>query len=250
MNRYKQILLSISVGVAIILIWQFIYSAELVSRLVLPSPRGVFFTTISQLLSGAWVSHIITTLVEFFLGFILGIIMAIIFGAVFAYVDILRKSLFPYILAGQTFPKIAIAPLLVAWLGYGLEPKILIALILAFFPVFVNTLEGLTNVGRDQLDLLKSLKATPLQEFIYLRFPNALSYIFPALTLAAVNALLGAIVGEFVGSSSGLGFLIQQLSFQGDLEAVYGVLIMLSAIGLSVYGVIKLVERRFHHTVV
>src|SRR5699024_9206464 len=124
------------------------------------------------------------------------------------FVDTIRISLYPYIIAAQTFPKIAIAPLLITWLGYGWSPKIVIGATLAFFPVFANTIAGLREVNNDELDLLRSLKASSWQEFRYLRLPNALSYIFPSLTVAAVMSLLGVIVGEFVGASAGLGYLI------------------------------------------
>ncbi|CAM5216331.1 Riboflavin transport system permease protein RibX [Castellaniella defragrans] len=242
-SRLIEILLTVLIAAAILMAWHSASRTGSISPLVLPPIEEVLERLQEGLLSGEWLPHIATTLYEAGLGLCYGVGLAILIGAVFAFVDLLRVSFYPYILIAQTFPKIAIAPLLVTWLGYGAAPKVVISALLAFFPVFVNTISGLRSVKQSEVNLLRSLKASPFQEFIYLRLPRALSYIFPALTVAVVVSLLGAIVGEFVGARKGLGYLIMQYTFLGDVASVYAVLAVLSVIGVSLYGLIKIAEQ-------
>jgi NitT/TauT family transport system permease protein len=163
-------------------------------------------------------------------------------GALFAYVPALRMAAFPYVVFLQTFPKIAIAPVLVAWLGYGLLPKVVIGALLAFFPVFANTVAGLSQIDADELRLLRSLGATRWQELRYLRLPSALPYIFAAMDVAVVVSLLGVIVGEFVGAEQGLGYRIQARTGFGDMASVYAVLFILGCIGTGLYQLMRLLR--------
>ncbi len=226
-----------------LILWEIAYRSKLVSPLVLPDMAEVLENFTVGIIKGEWWHHIGVTATEGALGFFFGAMAALIIGSVFAFVDTLRISFYPYILALQTFPKLAIAPILVTWLGYGLAPKVVIAAILAFFPIFVNTIAGLRSVNEGEIDLLRAMQASSLQEFRYLRLPRALAYIFPSLTVAVVVALLGAIVGEFVGAQAGMGYLILQLTFLGDTAAVYAVLLVLSLMGMTAYGLLVLLER-------
>lgn len=232
-------------GIVLLILWQGLYASDLVSRLVLPSPASVLNAIVRGLIEGGdWWKHIGVTLEETVIALVAGSIAALLFGAVFALFKTMRDSVLPYVIAVQNFPKIAIAPLLVTWLGYGLAPKVVIGALLAFFPVLINTIAGLREIGEDEVELFRSLRASRVQEFIYLRIPNALTYIFPALTLAAVGSLLGVIVGEFVGSRAGLGYLILQQTFAGDIAATYGTLVILAIIGAVIFYLLKLLERK------
>lgn len=244
-NNIKPYLITVITAVALIAAWYAAVHWRLVSDLVLPPPEAVATTLVVEIGSGAWLHHIVITLAEGLLGFLYGGVCAFIFGAIFAYVRTIRIAFFPYIIAAQSFPKVAIAPLLVTWLGYELAPKVLIGALLAFFPIFLNTIAGLRDVSKNHLELMRVLQASPLQEFYYLRLPGSLTYLFPALTVAAVLSLLGAIVGEFVGATAGLGFLISQYTFQGEIAAVYAVLLVLAAVGLTLFLVLKGLERAF-----
>lgn len=237
--------LAVTVLIVVIAVWQIAYAARFASRLVLPSPGNTVASLGRGLFGGEWWPHIQITLVETLLAFAIGLVAALVIGSVFAFLPLVRKSFYPYVIAIQTFPKIAIAPLLVTWLGYGLAPKIAIGALLAFFPIFTNTVAGFTEVDRDELDLMRSLRAGWRQQLRYLLVPNAVTYIFPALNVAAVNSLLGVIVGEFVGAQEGLGYIIQQKAFLGDIAGVFAVLLILAAIGLGLFFVVKFVESRF-----
>lgn len=243
-NRKLTSSLTFGFGALILILWQLAYQFEWVSRLVLPSIGQVLSTFHDGVILGAWWGHIGVTLLEAMLGFVYGVAAAIALGAVFAFSDTIRVSFYPYILVVQTFPKIAIAPLLVTWLGYNMAPKIVIAALLVFFPVFVNTIAGLRSASEDQLNLLRAMQASKWQEFRSLRLPLALAYIFPALTVAVVYALLGSIVGEFVGAKAGLGYIIVQFTFLGDIAGVFAVLMVLAIVGTALYAILSWVEKK------
>lgn len=236
--------LKIVPGLLILALWQGMYSLNIFSHLVLPSPGEVGHAIFVGLWGGIWWRHVAVTLEETIIAFLLGTVTALLIGAIFAFFKPIRDAFLPYVIAIQNFPKIAIAPLLVTWLGYGLAPKVVIGALLAFFPVLVNTIAGLQEVSDDEIELFRSLRANVIQEFLYLRAPNALTYIFPAFTLAAVGSLLGVIVGEFVGSRAGLGYLILQQTFAGDIAATYGTLFVLAVIGVTIFTLLSLLERR------
>lgn len=233
------VLLAVIIGV-----WQLAVTQEWTSSLVLPPPADVVSAIDDGFTAahGSWWPDVSVTLMETLLGFAIGVAAAMVIGAVFAYADVLRKAVYPYVLFLQTFPKVAIAPLLVAWLGYGAAPKIVISALLAFFPVFANTITGLSAINPNERRLIRACGANWLQELWYLRLPNAKPYIFAAMDVALVVSLLGTIVGEFVGSKSGLGYRIQQSTAFGDTASVYAVLIVLGVLGIALHFVMVAVK--------
>lgn len=218
-----------------------------VSPLILPTPGQVWQAFATGVFHGEWMVDIATTLEETVIGFIAGAGFAVAVGALLAYLAALRNGLYPLILAFQTFPKIAVAPLLLAWLGYGLAPKVIIAAMLAFFPVFSNTLAGFLEVDAGLVELFRSMRASAWQELRYLRAPNAMAFIIPSFDVALVLALLGAIAAELAGASAGLGNVIQQRTFLGDTPAVYAVLLLLALLGLGMKVLIGLATRSMHY---
>ncbi|MGW4797362.1 ABC transporter permease [Nonomuraea sp. NPDC004297] len=239
----KSTALAVAIFVVLIGGWQAVASAELVSPLILAPPTEVIEVLFRLASDGTLWPNLLATVNETLLGFIVAVVAAILIGSVFAFSPILRNAIYPYILISQTFPKVAIAPLIVAALGYGLAPKVTLAALLAFFPVLANTIAGLTEVSEDEVNLFRAMRASRWQELRYLRIPNALAFIFPALNSAAVLALIGAIVGEFVASREGVGYAIAQYTVTGEVAATYAMLIALSIFGLAVYGLLTLAER-------
>lgn len=202
---------------------------------VQPHPAAtteVWVAFVGGVFVGHWWLDIYLTIKETVLGALVGGFSAIIVGALFAYVEVLRRAAYPYVLAVQTFPKVALAPLLMAWLGYGIVPKIIISAMLAFFPVFANTLTGFLEVDPSSIELLRMMRASRMQELRYLRLPNAWVFIIPSLDVALVLALLGAIAAELAGAQGGLGQVIVERSFQGDTASVYAALLLLAIIGI------------------
>ncbi|TCP45058.1 NitT/TauT family transport system permease protein [Tamaricihabitans halophyticus] len=239
----KSAVLAVLIFIVIVTGWQVLATSGAVSPLLLAPPVDVLAALGQMVSDGTLWPHLSATVQETVFGFLLAVAAALVIGSAFAYSPIVRNAVYPYILVSQTFPKVAIAPLIVAIFGYDLAPKVVLAALLAFFPVLTNTMAGLTEVSDDEVNLFRSLRASKWQELRHLRIPNALAFIFPALNSAAVLALIGAIVGEFVASRTGIGYAIQQFTTTGEVAATYAALIVLSIVGLTFYGLLTLTER-------
>ncbi|MCH2665483.1 ABC transporter permease, partial [bacterium] len=155
----------------------------------------------------------------------------------------IEKALSPIVISSQTFPKEALAPVFVVWFGFGILPKVVIAGLISFFPVVVNTTRGLITVDPLILDLMRSLSATPRQVFTQVRIPNAVPYIFAALKMCVTLSVIGAVVGEFVGASAGLGHLVRLANSELSTDLVFAALIVLGAMGTSLYLIVERIER-------
>lgn len=193
---------------------------------------------------GSYWFHLIFTLRGAFLGYIIGGIMGIVLGSLMAEYRILEKIIMPYAIALQTLPKVAIAPLIMIWFGFGLSSKIVLASLLTFFPLLVNTFVGLTMADPDTLKLMRGLQASRWQIFYFVKFPGALPLIFSGLNMSMVYALLGAIVAEFVGSQAGIGVMILQSQFTNDTAGVFGALVLLATVGIALHRILQIAERR------
>lgn len=222
------------VAVLLLLSWQWTYDRELMSNIVLPSPKQTWDAFQNGVLtSDLYWPHIWATTWATLIAVALGLGIGVAFGALFAFVPLARRTLYPFVLVGLSFPKIAVAPLFVLWFGYGLSSKVAVGASIAFFPVLANTAAGLREVSRDEIELFDSNRATAWQQFRLLRVPRALAFILPSLDLAIVGALLGVIAGEFVASGEGLGFLVLQFSQNGDAPGVFAALFCMAIVGLA-----------------
>lgn len=206
-----------------------------------------------NLMQTSFYNHISHTLFEAVMGFFLGSIIGLGLGLIFMQSRWVEAIMMPYVVAFQTLPKLAVAPLFIIWFGYEVKSKVFLAGLVAFFPLLVNTMVGLKSVNQDLLDLLRSLSASRWKTFWKLQFPSALPFIFAGLEIAAVFSLLGAILGEFVGAGQcmwggrgqcGLGILIMQMSFASDTTGTFSILIILSVMGLSMHQVVRLIKRK------
>lgn len=234
--------------VVIVVVWETITRLNLVSPLILPRLEHVVGAMYAGLVSQrSWWPHVGVTLMETFAGFSLGVLVALVLGGTLAFMDTVRRGLHPFILGVQTFPKVAIAPLLMTWLGYGIAPKVALAAFLAFFPVYSATVAGLLAINADQLALMRMLEARKWQELRHLRLPNAMSYVIPSLDVALVLAFLGALVGELVSAKQGLGYQIALSTAYGEVASVYGVLILLSMLGMVMHLAMSWLTRRLRY---
>lgn len=189
--------------------------------------------------------HTVVTLAEVLGGFLIGSGVGLVLGMAISESDYLDELIRPYISAFQSLPKVAIAPIIVMWMGYGLESKIAIVVMLTFFPVLVTSIAGFKAVDNDRIDLLRSLSATRWQIFKKVKFPSALPYIFAGLDVAAAFAVVGAIVGEFVGAQSGLGVMIMQMDAQLDTGGSFAVFLILALMGVALTAVLRAIRRHF-----
>ena len=208
-----------------------------VPNYVLPAPHEIIkaliagFSTPLDSRAGFY-PHIWTTLIEALAAFFGGSLLGIAMGAAVVQSQIARKLILPYVIALQSVPKVALAPLFVVWFGLGIASKIVLGVLLTFFPLLINTAAGLANVERDKVELMMSLKAGRWKTFRYIQFPSALPYVFAGLEMAAVYSILGAVVGEFVGGQSGLGVLILNRNAVLDIAGSLAALVILALMGL------------------
>ena len=187
------------------------------------------------------------TVTEILLGFLVGSGVGLAIGIVVSQMPRVEALLEPYVAALQSVPKVAVAPIIVVWLGFGIGSKVMIICLLTFFPVLVTSIAGFKAVDPDRIDLLRSLSATQWQIFRKAKFPSALPYIFAGLNMAAAFSVVGAVVGEFVGAQAGLGVLILQMEAQADTGGSFAVCVVLSVIGIVMTDLLRRIQRRVLH---
>jgi NitT/TauT family transport system permease protein len=212
-----------------------------IPTVVLPTPDKVLRSMIVRgdlLVSEGWV-----TLKETLFGFVLALAVGLPLAVAVANSRPLNLMFYPLLIALQSVPKVALAPIVLVWLGTGLESKLAIVWLVAFFPIIVDTTAGLRSTPRELLELADSLTATPMQIFVKVQFPAALPYVITGAKVAITLAVIGAVIGEFVGSSEGLGFLLLSATSQLDTPLAFAALFALSVLGVLVYLMVELAER-------
>lgn len=229
----------------VLFLWQFLVTVLKVKEFVVPSPLAVFKSLFSgqKVAENTWWVHIGTTLSEIAVSFVFTALVGFVLAVAICWSKILRGILMPLIAVLNSLPKIALAPLFLIWLGYGFSANVTIAIIVAFFPILLNTTVGLDAVEDDLLDLVRYLNASKLQIFLKIRIPNSLPYIFSGLKVSATMTVVGVIVGEFVASSQGLGFLIKDSQAMMNTPPMFASLLIISAIGLGLFAFIGFFER-------
>jgi NitT/TauT family transport system permease protein len=227
--------------VAVGVLWQLVAASGRVKPYLIPSPGSVLaqFSTAGGLL----LKHSTVTFYETIIGFVVAAIIGLVFAVAIVYSRGIERTLYPLLLAAQVVPKIAIAPLFVVWLGFGLAPKILVAVLIAFFPVVISGVAGLRSVDPELLDLAATMGAKPWDSFVKIRFPAALPHIFAGLKVAVTLAVVGAVVGEFVGANSGLGYIVMSANGNLNTPLLFAALIAMSLIGIVLFAVLEVVER-------
>jgi NitT/TauT family transport system permease protein len=243
-RQRPEVPLSIVLFVVLIGGWELAVRVFEIPKIVVPAPSAVAIALWQTTQSGDMLTHFAITFYETIAGFALGALFGLATGAFVAQFPLMERTLYPYIVAFQTLPKVAIAPIIVIWFGYGVTSKIVITATIAFFPLLANTIVGLRAVPQEQVELMVAFTATRWQVFRKARVPQALPYIFVGLDVAIVLSVIGAIVGEFVGSQAGLGYLIMQKNFNMDMSGVFAILIILSLMGIGLHMAVNAIQRR------
>lgn len=244
MSRDSERYLHLAIFVALLLLWQGVSSMGWLPEIVLPGPWAIAVRLVDLFVSGVIWKHLWATTAAVLAGFGIGVVTGFGFGAAVALVPPVERLVYPYLVAFQTIPKIAIAPLFIIWFGYGLTSKVVIAALVCFFPILVSVMSAFHTTDRDQLDMMRAFGASRWQTFLHLRLLAALPVIFAGLEIAAVFVVIGAVVGEFVGAQEGLGYLITALNFTLDVPGVFAVLIVLSVLGIVLHGAVRILGRR------
>ena len=225
-------------------VWELLPRAGLMSEIVLPPFTEVVSAFWQLLQEDHFWGHLRVTLNEIFWGFVLGMLIGLFSGILLAVWQPAKRLTYPFIVAFQAIPKIVLAPLFISWFGYGQSSKIVMALVISFFPVLINTVVGLESVPSDAVRLMRSFRATRMQVFRKLSLPHAAPLIFAGIKTALTFAVIGAIVGEFVGAQQGLGFLLNAYNFQLRIDSVFSVIVILAGIGAVLYFLLEWLDRR------
>lgn len=240
-GRARTIILPLITTALLLAIWEAAVRLFDVSPVTLPAPSAIAANFV-QNFRYLWPNALQTTK-EAVLGLSIAIVLGILGGGAIAYSRLLREATYPHLVFFQLTPKVALAPLFIAWLGLGIEARLAFTVFIAFFPILIATSSGLSNVEERYIRFAYAITATRRQTFLRVRLPFALPQIFAGLKIGVTMAFIGIIVGEFITSQSGLGYLILFASTRADTATVFSSIFLLSMIGLSLFGIVSLIEK-------
>ncbi len=231
------------VGFVIVLLitWEILSDFLEVPDYLLPPPSMILLEMVTKF--DLLLPHILFTFKEVLLGFTAAVVIGTFLAILIAHSEFLRNTIYPILVFMQTTPKMALAPLFVVWFGFGLLPKVLVAFLICFFPITINMSLGLIFVEPDMIKLVRSYRARRWQVFKKIRFPNSLPYLFAGMKIGSGLAVVGAIVGEFVGSDKGLGYIILLANSELRTELLFASIFFLSIMGISLFGLLVLLEK-------
>ena len=244
MKKFQNITDKIAPGIIIavlLIIWQILSMVNIIPKFMLPSPFEVvkaFVYDFSLLME-----HTKITLLEAFLGLGLGIILGFTVAVIMDRFEYAYKMIYPVLIISQTIPTVAIAPLLVLWLGYGILPKITLIVMTSFFPITIGLLDGFRSADKDMLNLLKTMGATPFQNFVHVKLPGSLGYFFAGLRISVSYSIIGAVVAEWLGGFSGLGVYMTRVRKSYSFDKMFAVIFLISAISLLLMYLVKKIQK-------
>jgi len=222
-------------------VWEGYVRLWAVPKWLLPAPSVIAMTlAVSR---GLLLDHTLVTFVEVVIGFGLSLLSGVLLACGIAASRTLERALYPFVIASQMVPIIVIAPLLLIWVGYGLAPKVIVVALTAFFPIVVNMVDGLRSVDPDVVNLLRTMGASRWQIFVKVQMPTSLPFLFSGLRVAMAVSVIGAVIGEWVGSSQGLGYLMIRSKPQFLTERVFAAIVALSVMGVALFGLVGVVEK-------
>jgi NitT/TauT family transport system permease protein len=233
----------LGVHLAVIALWQVLVDALNVPKFILPSPLAAIETLLHP--NYAWPSNVAVTAVEILGGFALGALVGVALAVIFTWSRLVSLLLLPLFVTLNMIPKVALGPLIIVWFSYGLVPNVLIAFSICFFPILLTTARGLNEVEPDLLDLVRSLRGSRWTLFRKIQLPGSLPYVFSGMKVGAILAVAGAIVGEFIASERGLGYLMIQVQSSLDTPAMVMAVVLLTLLGVALYSLVLGLERLF-----
>lgn len=235
----EKYLYSLLFMIVLLFIWQFLTTYFTIPEYILPSPYKI---ALAFKKSGFLLNHTFVTLSEIISGFVIGAVLGFILAVGIFLSKFLYRTIYPLIICIGSIPKLALAPLLIIWLGFGTLPKIIITALIVFFPVVLNSLKGLMFVQPELIDLMKSVRASKRQVLFKIRLPLSLPYLFASLKISITLAVVGAVISEFMGSDMGLGYVIMVSSVNLNTSLMFAALILLGLLGLFLFVLVSMLE--------
>ncbi len=235
------VLPALALSVGVVVVWEAVIRLFKVPTFVLPAPTAIVESLIANWGSLAFAAQ--ATALEVLFGFVLSAVVGVLVALVIVRFERFGRALYPLIVLFQNVPKVALAPIFILWFGYGLAPKILLIVVIAFFPVAIDMLAGLQSVEPSFVSLMRSVGASKSKIMLRVRIPHSLPHLMAGLKVAITFSVIGAIVGEFAGANQGLGYVIQFASTQLDTPLIFAALIVVSVLGLAFYYIVEFAER-------
>jgi NitT/TauT family transport system permease protein len=239
-ERRSEIIFPVLLSIGLLVIWELAVDLFKIPAFLFPAPSDILVACRDN--AALLLRESQVTTVEILFGYFLSIVVGIPLALAIFHWPVFAKSIYPLLISSQAMPKVAIAPLFVVWFGFGFVPKVLIAFLIAFFPIIINTVMGLSSIEQEKIFLARSMGLSGFQTFRLIRFPNALPSIFAGLKISITLAVVGAVVGEFVGGDSGLGYQLMVANGAMNTPLLFAGVLALTILGLVLYGIIEIIE--------
>lgn len=240
-SRLGQYALGVAAHLGLLLAWYLFVKLGDVPKFVMPSPAATFAALTVK--DYDWIPNTLVTGAEIFGGYALALVVGVLLALLFTWSKLLESLMLPLLVTLNMIPKVALGPLIIVWFKYGVFPNTLMAFSIAVFPILLTTARGLREVEPELLDLVRTLRGSRWQVFCKIQLPGALPYVFSGMKVAAILAVAGAIVGEFLGSDRGLGYLMLQVQVTLDTPAMFMAVILITLLGMTLYGLVLLLEK-------
>jgi NitT/TauT family transport system permease protein len=243
-RKYRRVILPAAFFPIFLIVWQLYVTIFKVPSYLLPGPAELFQSMIKLFTTGGVMKHISVTMEEILVGTAIGIVIGLVLGYIMAKIRFIERLVMPFVIIVQTAPKISLAPLFILWMGLGIESKAALVILVVSFPIMINEVSAIRSIEVDVYNLMKILKASRLQVFFHIELPYSVEMLLSGIKLALTQAMTGAVIGEMIGAKAGLGYLLTLGSETYDIKMILNAVILLSVIGLALYLVSELIERK------
>lgn len=229
--------------IILLVLWELVVRAGGIEKYIMPTPTDVIKVLVSDF--KVMVPHILATLYEGSIGFIIAIAISIILAVIMDMVPLIKKSLYPVLVISQTIPTIALAPLFIIWFGFGYLPKIIVVVIVCFFPIVISIVDGLEGVDKDLINHFKLMGASKLNIFIHLKLPFGMINFFSGMRIAATYSIMGAVIGEWLGGDKGLGVYMTRARSAYALDKMFASIVIIVIISMAIFILVSIMEKVF-----
>lgn len=227
----------------LLIIWEFIVNVGGIEKYILPAPTDVIKVLIKDFRT--MIPHISATLYEGMVGFLIAIVLSIILAVIMDMVPLIKRSLYPVLVISQTIPTVALAPLFIIWFGFGALPKIIVVVIVCFFPIVISIVDGLEGVDKDLINHFKLMGASKLNVFLHLKLPYGMINFFSGMRIAATYSIMGAVIGEWLGGDKGLGVYMTRARSAYALDKMFASIVIIVVISMGIFLLVSLMEKLF-----
>ena len=229
--------------VLLLIIWQVVVTAGGIEKYIMPAPTDVIKVLVTEFKT--MIPHILATLYEGMVGFLIAIVLSIILAIIMDRFSLIKKALYPVLVISQTIPTVALAPLFIIWFGFGALPKIIVVVIVCFFPIVISIVDGLEGVDKDLINHFKLMGASKLKVFLHLKLPYGMINFFSGMRIAATYSIMGAVIGEWLGGDKGLGVYMTRARSAYALDKMFAAIVIIVVISMAIFLLVSLMEKVF-----